>query len=916
MSVTEHLPSAETLSFRHFKNRSIWLGLTLMLVSYLVLAIAFSQVTPFNKGPDEGLNLDYIEFIAANGRLPINYEEREALGPKSNWPPLYHLLVVWTSNLFKVDVESPPQIKIFWDSFRYRAIDIEEESTWYLLTEDQQWPYYGRILILHIGRWLSVLCSLVTLVLVYITILELLPDRPWLALTASAILAFIPAYVFIGSVLNEDALVAALAALYFWMLIRVIKQPDKLWPYWVMGLALGLSVVVKYTTIILPLEVVLVVAIVAHQKNYNWYWWLGRVVIVGGSALVASSWWFGWNFWYLNEIEELGLISGLVRPIFTGGTDVTLARLGNFFSGGQIGLTDLPANTQVGTFWGWIQETFLSFWAVKVGGEIPLSPYAYIVVGLLIVIAAFGLWRLWQGEISSRPWLVLMMAHVGLFFILPLVRFGLSRRLGQTAQGRHILIPAAAAIVGLLVWGLVTATPKRLHRWVFPAIIGGLIVWTGAHLYRLNTFSAPLLPLRTLPEAAKWLPHPANVQFGDKVVLVSYDISPAPERGLLHLELAWRPLSHINENYLLQVELVDATGRVVSHWLGYNGHGRLPTLSWDPGDSIFDRLSLPLPNLAAGAYTVQIQLLSRGGPLAISGSRENQQDDTSLSLGKIVLEQPTAITLSNKTTINAEGLTSAIQISFDMWQTDGRTETTQYPLYRYPATITILASASQTNEAELVLQVVDQAGHVWPATQSMGGIYNFVIGPRWESGDYRIQMMFQEDSKVIGQVTTTEPQLKVVNWWKRHFEMPEIAVPMQANFANQLKFLGYMLPQNRVKAGETFPITLYWQAPPDMSPQANFIQFNHLLDSAGMLWGGYDRRPLEYYSTLLWAPGEIVIDGYAVPVDADAPPGEYYLDVGYYLTVGESAVNLPLVINGEMSQISSVTIGPIEVVAP
>ena len=56
---------------------------------------------------------------------------------------------------------------------------------------------------------------------------------------------------------------------------------------------------------------------------------------------------------------------------------------------------------------------------------------------------------------------------------------------------------------------------------------------------------------------------------------------------------------------------------------------------------------------------------------------------------------------------------------------------------------------------------------------------------------------------------------------------------------------------------------------------ANFIQFNNLLDSNGELYGGYERLPLEYYSTLLWAPGEVVVDGYAVPVDVDAPSGEY-----------------------------------------
>jgi hypothetical protein len=60
----------------------------------------------------------------------------------------------------------------------------------------------------------------------------------------------------------------------------------------------------------------------------------------------------------------------------------------------------------------------------------------------------------------------------------------------------------------------------------------------------------------------------------------------------------------------------------------------------------------------------------------------------------------------------------------------------------------------------------------------------------------------------------------------------------------------------------------------------------------------------------------VVVDGYAVPVNADAPPGEYYLNVGFYLTVGVSAVNLPLVVDNKMTEVNNITIGPIQVVAP
>jgi hypothetical protein len=401
--------------------------------------------------------------------------------------------------------------------------------------------------------------------------------------------------------------------------------------------------------------------------------------------------------------------------------------------------------------------------------------------------------------------------------------------------------------------------------------------------------------------------------------------------------LAWRSVAYANQSYLLEVTLLNIHGQVVSHWTGYNGQGRLPTLAWDPGDSVFDRLVLPLPNLPAGDYTVQVQLRGSTGPLAVRqrgdeeargrGGEEANKDDSAqeniLSLTSVSLSEPSTLALPQRLSITTP--TGPVEVAFALWQTNGPIpdlpiESQRPPVgnsqlilphFRYPATIAFIVSNTRPDNAALNLQLVDEAGQAWPATRSEANIYTFVVGPRWQSGDYYLRMTWPG-----GGETTSEPILTVENWWPRHFEAPEIAVPQAANFANQLRFLGYKLPQNRVKAGEAFPLTLYWQAPPTLSPQADFIQFNHLLDSRGALQGGYDRRPLEYYSTLLWAPGEVVIDGYAVPVAADAPPGTYYLSVGYYLTVGESAVNLPLVMDGHMTEVSSITIGPIEVVAP
>ncbi len=896
---------------------NIYLIVVISLI-YLLLAAAFSQVMHFSRAFDEGYHLEYITFIKQNGHIPKTYTDRAQI-TRADFPPLYHLLVTAVSG--SVIITEQPNFKYFWDSFRYRAIDHQTDNVWTLNTEDFTRPYVGPFLVWQIGRWLSILLSASTLVVVFFTLRETpLKQYPLAPLAGVALLAFIPRYIILGSTLNDDNLLGLMAALYFWMLLKVVNQPHKWWPFIALGLLLGVSMTVKYTLVLVPLELIAVCGLIAYKNGPNWLWAGQRLLTIAGLALLSSSWWFAWNIWFLNTVEQNGWFVGLLNPLFAGGADATMNRLSGLLSGGQIGSTDLPENIIVGTFSRWIQDTFISFWGVGINGVIPLYPYIYIPITLMLGLALFGLWRLWQADKSAPKWITLFLFHTLLFVILPFIRFCLTRRLSVAAQGRHILVPAAAALMALLVWGLATAIPKRWQRPIFATIIVALIGWTGVHLYRLSTSAPPLLPLRANPQAAEWLSQPVNVHFGEAIKLVSYNINPQPEQGELHLDLAWQALGQVNENYLLQVELINSEGQVVSHWMGYNGQGRVPTLAWDAGDSVFDRLVLPLPDLPAGNYRLQVQVLSNSGPLVVSkaedrgGAGEEDNSETShsklLALTEISLNKKSTLKLSPNTSIVGDGLVTPVDINLALWRTDGPVDIIQNPEYRYPATISIITSLNG-----LDLALIDPSGQLWPPTRSTANIHTFVIDPRWQSGAYNLQLTLKEDDVALGQ-TISNSILRVDNWWERHFVRPDIAVPLEANFANQVKFLGYKLPQTQVKAGEAFPITLYWQAPANISPQADFIQFNNLLDNDGELSGGYDRQPLEYYSTLLWAPDEIVIDGYAVPVVAAARPGQYYLNVGYYLIVGESAVNLPLVVEGQMTEVSSVTIGPIEVIAP
>ncbi len=96
-----------------------------------------------------------------------------------------------------------------------------------------------------------------------------------------------------------------------------------------------------------------------------------------------------------------------------------------------------------------------------------------------------------------------------------------------------------------------------------------------------------------------------------------------------------------------------------------------------------------------------------------------------------------------------------------------------------------------------------------------------------------------------------------------------------------IALLGYSLLGDRLAAGGIAQITLFWQ--PEQEPVRRYKVFLHLLDNGNHIVGQRDAEPGGgVWRTDLWAPGEVVIDNYGVPIHPATPPGEYCLEVGMY----------------------------------
>ncbi|HXV97165.1 MAG TPA: glycosyltransferase family 39 protein, partial [Anaerolineae bacterium] len=936
-------------------------GLGIVLLIFLLLATLHSLLVPITQGEDELAHYRYISFIAQKGRLPIDYAERKQAWYRADWPPFYHLLVGWavspldTTQPHLKDVGESPRRRLAGEIFYPRLI---------IYTEDATWPWQDGILAWYLGRFISIIFSAGALVFTYLSVLEMSrggdeaaarrgevqkfeaiassPHKPshpalLLALATTALLAFTPRYLFTSAMLGDDSLFVLLSALFIWLLLWAIRGDDRWWLYAAMGLLLGLSIVTKYSTGLLPLVIIPVVMWQVRRAGWSWSRALGRVALTWVFTLVGASWWFAWIGYYFNTIKEDGLIFGLLKPLLASGPDVSMRRIFAIFGGGEFTGQERPDAIAAGTFGDWLIYLFQTFWGVPVLEHDPLFPWAYLLLFLFCLLALIGLWKLWptaSGEM--RLILGVLSLIVILLFPFPVLRFFLTRNILETGQGRHILYPAAQAIPILLVLGWaallrkiedrrskivgrrlkiedsqqdITSASFTIHYPLstilhppssilifLPSLL--LLLWSLFQLgYMAVTYPAPL-PVRTTTFDVASIPQPLKHNFGAAIQLLGYDFVPDAEQAIVNLTLFWKALEPVDENYRIQVQLVDEAGRPHFTWLSHPLNGRYPTRAWDKGDIIRDTLPLPLAAVPANRYDLQLSLL-------------HEAEDTPLTAEPF---QFIHIPLTTRPPIhNASRLTGDIE--YRLWVDDAPARYRQtlplswtYADSELTAQSALSGFQSPTPKPVWTLVGPDDVPRLPAATSDATAI--FMVGADWPSGAYRLQLSNSKDNY------QTEPLLTVANE-ARQFQLPLLPegwTPLEANFADQVKLLGYSLPTRRVEPGGGLPLTLYWQS---LAPVlGDYVVFDKLLDEHQQLYGGYDRLPREYYSTILWAEGELVEDGFAVPVAPDAPPGVYDLHVGLYTLKSGGPISLPLIQAGQPTDVTSVVIGPIKVGGP
>ncbi|NLG48947.1 MAG: glycosyltransferase family 39 protein [Chloroflexi bacterium] len=892
-------------------------GLLAILALFALLCGVYSAIVPLGEPPDELAHYQYVRYLDATGHPPLTAQDRSESGYKGHEPPLYYMVTHRLTRFLRV--AQRPMLPLIDPDVSPRHSIGDEVMLWnsVLHTEDERFPWHGTSLAWHTLRLLSIPLGMITILCTYGIARTLFPQRRTLALAAAGINAFIPQFVYISSVMNNDNLAVPLSTGALWILVYMARRGDLRWRWFVLlGVLVGLARICKfYTLLLLPIIAVALLLIAWQHKRWGRVL-LGGLLVLALTLAVASPWIIAVQP-DNPDIAPKGVVGFIAKLLDIVHTDRMLRSKGMSAAGG--GLAAFPA--MVLSFFQlepkrWATLLFQSFWAYYGPMTVAASPALYRALLGVVVLAGTGLLGLAARSLRRRAVRVAtpglggvetltatppdggnaaqplssqsapqkggaLAVGVGIlalqavaFLLLEALFYTIMRRLPDTAQGRHMYSAMPAWALGLAA-GLLAWIPARRERAlapiVAPILISALLILSVVALpaWVMPAYQ-PLLPFRTTLIRA-WQPEaPVDAEAAPGIRYLGPRSAQIAARAgeTAELTLLWQAIAPIETEYLLRVDLVDGEGRAhllhLSHPLG----GRWPTRAWDEGVYLSDQHTLALPTLLpAGEYSLRVTWvmddLQPVGPSLDAGTLQVSASSASTGSLQVDIEggQDSAVGYRGALTVTAPGAQTARFVADDgsAWEPIA-TETYEIGTAALERAFFIVTGQTQPREYRLVLNEGLSAWATRPIT-----------------------------------VTSRE----------RQFTAPADLTPVNANFGDQVTLLGYRLegvgwsespregltaPYATLQPGQTVDVLLAWQA--RRWVPRNYTVFVHLLDESGAVRAQHDQVPRFDYSTLFWVPGEIVIDWYHLSLPEDAPPGNYQIQLGMYERVNNTRLSI------------------------
>ncbi|MCD6518720.1 MAG: phospholipid carrier-dependent glycosyltransferase [Anaerolineae bacterium] len=407
-----------------------------------------------------------------------------------------------------------------------------------------------------------------------------------------------------------------------------------------------------------------------------------------------------------------------------------------------------------------------------------------------------------------------------------------------------------------------------------------------------------------------WEGQRVEADFGHQLRLTGYrwvKEQAAPGESL-QVMLRWQGIGKMPQDYYVTLQLLDEEGhlwglggkRLVdidkdTYWdeEGLERAVLIPTSRWPEGETTVENFELPV-KLATppGKYCVKLRVHPKGvwnglPLLDVAGAPAGYD----FEIGQVWVKRATIQP-------RKEQLSIAVPLERDLAQVRllGRSE---LPEQVRPGDTFLLSlywqacvAPEEDYELELCLKGTQQVwgrkvlplvrkdyppSH-WQRGEILRGQYSFRVDAETPGGDYVLRATLLTHGRRLASV---DLGTLTVRGRDRLYQAPAFAHSLNVRFGQVITLLGYDLLQSQVAPGGTLELVLYWRAEDKID--VPYTVFTHLLDAHGRMKGQKDNEPVQgTYPTTGWLPGEIIIDRYTIPVDKEATPGSYSLEIGLY----------------------------------
>jgi 4-amino-4-deoxy-L-arabinose transferase-like glycosyltransferase len=383
--------------------------------------------------------------------------------------------------------------------------------------------------------------------------------------------------------------------------------------------------------------------------------------------------------------------------------------------------------------------------------------------------------------------------------------------------------------------------------------------------------------------------NPADATLGGAVHLMGYDIANGEVYAddPLFITLYWQVLAPIPGDYNVYVRLTDDSGNVFGQVDRLPLGGLLRTDKWQPGTYIRDDYRLRLrPGAPPDVYYLEVAMYSftTGETFGLArniGRVEVLPARTFARIEELAIERPLRSELAPGVELLGYRLGAAklgpgerLPVTL-YWHATGR-PATDYAVVFEARSVGGRDGGAWTEPLGSELYPT----HKWRRGEVLVSLHQLQMPPYARTDTYMLTVRLLDTAS--GQMVGREIMGKLEFVERpRYFETPQVQYPVGADLDDVAQLIGYDLPQRRVRAGETFPITLYWRALGET--RTSYTVFIHVVGPDGVIRGQWDSIPgAGTLPTTGWIKGEVITDRYMVPMAKDAPPWEYTILVGMY----------------------------------